>query len=130
MLKKYDSLYKPLCLSEKIKKLPKEKREEVEKRKRTMEHELSLFLFNLLDSSFFIYSFNKQVNSTLKMMSLLNNIIIYLDSVYTETENVRKKKEIHQYKRLQMIYELMYSRKYKMKSMLYSNVVIITKMPS
>ena len=99
MLKKYDSLYKPLCLSEKINKLPKEKREEVEKRKRTMEHELSLFLFNLLDSSFFIYSFNKQVNSTLKMMSLLNNIIIYLDSVYTETENVRKKKEIHQYKR-------------------------------
>lgn len=99
MLKKYDSLYKPLCLSEKIKKLPKEKREEVEKRKRIMEHELSLFLFNLLDSSFFIYSFNKQVNSTLKMMILLNNIIIYLDSVYTETKNDKREKEIHQYKR-------------------------------
>lgn len=99
MLKKFDSLYKPLCLSEKIKDLPKEKRAEINKRKRIMEHELSLFLFNLIDSSFFIYSFNKQVNSTLKMMNLLNNIIIYLDSIYTETKTVKKEKGVRQYKR-------------------------------
>lgn len=97
VLKTFDSLYKPLCLSKKIKNLPKDQQSEVNKRKRVMERELSIFLFNLLDSSFFIYSFNKQVNSTLKMMSLLNNIIIYLDNEYTETNNA--KKEVHLYKR-------------------------------
>lgn len=99
MLKKFDKLYKPLCLSEKISNITKDKKAEVDKRKRIMEHDLSLFLFNLLDSAFFIYSFSRQLNSTLKMMNLLNNIIIYLDNEYSEIKKVNKKKEIHSYKR-------------------------------
>lgn len=72
MLKKFDKLYKPLCLVDKIPDLPSEIAEQAERRKSRMEHELSLFLFNLIDSAFFIYSFNKQLNSTLKLVNLIN----------------------------------------------------------
>ena len=92
MLKKFDKLYKPLCMSCKIKGLSKEEQEDVERRKSSLESQLSLFLFNLLDSAFFIYSFNKQLNSTLKLMSLLNTIIIYLDNDYIETQRDKKAK--------------------------------------
>lgn len=69
-------------------------KEQAEHRKSIMEHELSLFLFNLLDSAFFIYSFNKQLNSTLKLVNLLNTIIVYLDTDYFTNDiraNVFKK---------------------------------------
>lgn len=92
MLKKFDKLYKPLCMSCKINGLSKEEIERVERRKSSLENQLSLFLFNLLDSAFFIYSFNKQLNSTLKLMNLLNTIIIYLDNNYIETQRDKKSK--------------------------------------
>lgn len=80
MLKKFDRLYKPLCMADKVTNITTDMKELAEHRKSIMEHELSLFLFNLLDSAFFIYSFNKQLNSTLKLVSLLNTIIVYLDT--------------------------------------------------
>lgn len=92
MLKKFDKLYKPLCMSCKIRGLSKEELENIERRKSSLESQLSLFLFNLLDSAFFIYSFNKQLNSTLKLMNLLNTIIIYLDNSYIETQKDKKAK--------------------------------------
>ena len=94
MLKKFARLYKPLCLADRVIDITPDMKEQVEHRKSIMEHELSLFLFNLLDSAFFIYSFNKQLNSTLKLVNLLNTIIVYLDTDYFTNDiraNVFKK---------------------------------------
>ena len=94
MLKKFDRLYKPLCMADKVIDITPKMKEQAEHRKSSMEHELSLFLFNLLDSAFFIYSFNKQLNSTLKLVNLLNTIIVYLDTDYFTNDiraNVFKK---------------------------------------
>ena len=88
MLKKFDRLYKRLCMADKVIDITPKMKEQAEHRKSIMEHELSLFLFNLLDSAFFIYSFNKQLNSTLKLVNLLNTIIVYLD-----TDNLEHSKE-------------------------------------
>ena len=105
MLKKFDKLYKPLCLADKVSVLKtemkdlREMKELAEKRKGIMEHELSLFLFNLLDSAFFIYSFNKQINSTLKLVNLLNTIIVYLDTDYMERTKDKKDKTLSKHKR-------------------------------
>lgn len=93
MLKKFERLYKPLCLTDKVMGITPDIKEQAEHRKSIMEHELSLFLFNLLDSAFFIYSFNKQLNSTLKLVNLLNTIIVYLDTDYFERSEGKKKKE-------------------------------------
>ena len=93
MLKKFDRLYKPLCMADKVADITTELKEQADHRKGTMEHELSLFLFNLLDSAFFIYSFNKQLNSTLKLVNLLNTIIVYLDTDYFERAKDKKEKE-------------------------------------
>lgn len=99
MLKKFDKLYKPLCLVDKIPDLPSGISEQAEKRKSRMEHELSLFLFNLIDSAFFIYSFNKQLNSTLKLVNLINTIIVYLDTDYMDRVKNRKDNAILRHKR-------------------------------
>ncbi len=99
MLKKFDRLYKPLCMVDKVIGLSAEMKEQAEHRKGIMEHELSLFLFNLLDSAFFIYSFNKQLNSTLKLVNLLNTIIVYLDTDYFEQAKSKKDKILIQHKR-------------------------------
>lgn len=99
MLKKFDKLYKPLCLVDKIPDLPSGISEQAEKRKSRMEHELSLFLFNLIDSAFFIYSFNKQLNSTLKLVNLINTIIVYLDTDYIDRVKNRKDNAILKHKR-------------------------------
>lgn len=93
MLKKFDRLYKPLCMAGNVVYITPDMAEQVEHRKSIMEHELSLFLFNLLDSAFFIYSFNKQLNSTLKLVNLLNTIIVYLDTDYLERSKDKKDKE-------------------------------------
>lgn len=93
MLKKFNKLYKPLCMADKVADITTEMKEQAEHRKSIMEHELSLFLFNLLDSAFFIYSFNKQLNSTLKLVSLLNTIIVYLDTDYFERAKDKKDKD-------------------------------------
>lgn len=92
MLNKFDKLYKPLCMADGVVDISAELKEQAEHRKSIMEHELSLFLFNLLDSAFFIYSFNKQLNSTLKLVSLLNTVIVYLDTDYTGRPTDKKDK--------------------------------------
>lgn len=99
MLKKFDKLYKPLCYTDKVPHLSQEIEEQAERRKGIMEHELSLFLFNLLDSAFFIYSFNKQLNSTLKLVNLLNTVIVYLDTDYIERTKDKKERPHVKHKR-------------------------------
>ena len=49
------------------------------------------FLLSLLDIVFFIYSNNKRVNTTLKVINLLNNIIILLDNPYqTKSKTIKR----------------------------------------
>ncbi len=99
VLKKFDGLYKPLCLADKTADVSEEMKEQAVHRKSIMEHELSLFLFNLLDSAFFIYSFNKQLNSTLKLVSLLNTVIVYLDTDYFSHSKSKKDKTLTKHQR-------------------------------
>lgn len=80
-------------MAENVTDIMPDMKEQAEHRKSIMEHELSLFLFNLLDSTFFIYSFNKQLNSTLKLVNLLNTIIVYLDTDYFKLSKDKKDKE-------------------------------------
>lgn len=94
LLKAFDRRYKPLCFIIANKDISTEIKEEATRIRAQKEHQLSLFLFNLLDSAFFIYSLNRRVNTTLKLMQLLNNIIVYIDSdytVYDKKENTVKR---------------------------------------
>lgn len=94
LLKAFDRHYKPLCFIIANKDISTEIKEEATRIRAQKEHQLSLFLFNLLDSAFFIYSLNRRVNTTLKLMQLLNNIIVYIDSdytVYDKKENTVKR---------------------------------------
>ena len=99
VLKKFDKLFKPFCTTDKIHELSAETQEKAENRRERMENELSLFLFNLIDSAFFIYSFNKQLNSTLKLVNMLNTIIVYLDHDYPEHSKDMKDKTVSWHKR-------------------------------
>ena len=99
VLKKFAGLHKPLCLADTLADADPETKEKADRRRRTMEHELSLFLFNLIDSAFFIYAFNKQLNSTLKLVSLLNTIIVYLDTDYFDRTKSKKDKTLVRHRR-------------------------------
>lgn len=50
--------------------------------KQKKEKMLNNFLLELLDSVFFLYSDNKRINTTLKVLNILNLIIITLDNPY------------------------------------------------
>ena len=90
-LKKFDRYYKILCLaiadSELMDLYP-----QVEKKRKQLEKDLSKYLFNILDSVFFLYANSKRINTTLKVMQILNIIWIYLDNDYSL--EVSKKKSM------------------------------------
>lgn len=90
-LKKFDRYYKILCLaiadSELVDLYP-----QVEKKRKQLEKDLSKYLFNILDSVFFLYANSKRINTTLKVMQILNIIWIYLDNDYSL--EVSKKKSM------------------------------------
>lgn len=82
-LKKFDTkLYKPLCKATICDALPIEERAKAREKREKLQAQLSVFLFNLIDGAFFIYGLNRRMNSTLKLMNLLNTIIVYLDHDY------------------------------------------------
>lgn len=61
------------------------------KTKQLKEKMMASFLVELLDITFFLYALNKRVNSTLKVVNILNEIIIHLDNDYEIKEkNVKK----------------------------------------
>ena len=55
---------------------------EIAKVRNRMEVSLGKFIVNLIDSVFFLYAGSQRVNTTLKMMDILNLIIITFDSNY------------------------------------------------
>lgn len=81
-LKKFDRYYKTLCLAIVEPKLV-DLYSQVEKKRKQLEKDLSKYLFNILDSVFFLYANSKRINTTLKVMQILNIIWIYLDNDYS-----------------------------------------------
>ncbi len=55
------------------------------------ERMLCRYLLSLLDSVFFLYAGNKRVNTTLKVISILNDIIIMLDNHYIDNKREVKR---------------------------------------
>lgn len=81
-LKKFDRYYKTLCLAIVEPELV-DLYSQVEKKRKQLEKDLSKYLFNILDSVFFLYANSKRINTTLKVMQILNIIWIYLDNDYS-----------------------------------------------
>lgn len=78
VLNRFDRVFKQLCMGINDQDREKECREKKEK----LEHMLSEYLINLTDVVFFLYADCKRVNTTLKLMKIMNAIIIYLDNDY------------------------------------------------
>ena len=81
-LKKFDRYYKTLCLAIVEPELV-DLYSQVEKKRKQLEKDLSKYLINILDSVFFLYANSKRINTTLKVMQILNIIWIYLDNDYS-----------------------------------------------
>lgn len=64
---------------------------EIKKVMSRKEKMITLFLEELLDSVFFLYSANKRVNTTLKVINILNDIVIHLDNDYKIKDDIIKK---------------------------------------
>lgn len=64
---------------------------EIKKSKIRKEKMMTSFLVELLDSVFFLYSSNKRVNTTLKVINILNNVVIHLDNDYELRDTIAKK---------------------------------------
>lgn len=86
-LKKYDSNFKLLSRAFQNEDFA-DKKEDIKKTKQKKEKMLTNFLIEVLDSVFFLYSTNKKVNTTLKLLSILNQIIIMLNDDYVIEEKM------------------------------------------
>lgn len=80
-LKKFDSGFKTLSRAMQSPDFAGMKTE-IRKAKQKKEKMLTNFLIGLLDTIFFLYSTNKKVNTTLKVLTILNQVIIMLDHDY------------------------------------------------
>lgn len=85
-LKKFDKRFKILSIT-----LTDEKKQEFhaecKEEKSKLEKMLSRYLIAVLDVIFFLYSNNKRVNTTLKMLTILDEIIIMLENPYLIKKN-------------------------------------------
>ena len=70
---------------------------EIAKVRNRMEVSLGKFIVNLIDSVFFLYAGSQRVNTTLKMMDILNLIIITFDSNYEDNTVKRFNQEMRDY---------------------------------
>ncbi|WP_286861653.1 antiviral reverse transcriptase Drt3b [Proteiniphilum sp. UBA5510] len=83
LLKKFDSRFKYLSYFTKHpEKLSDDEREKCIKLRKQDEKNLTSFMVNVLDVVFFLYSNNKRINTTLKVLSILNVIILYFKNNY------------------------------------------------
>jgi len=83
VLKQYDKVFKCLSIGYEKKLLT----EECMAKKMKLERMLTDYLIQLTDVVFFLYADCKRIKTTLKMMTILNDIIIYLDNDYHPTKN-------------------------------------------
>jgi hypothetical protein len=83
LLKKFDNRFKYLAYySKHSDQLSDEHKKKCLKLKKQDEKALTEFIVNVLDIVFFLYSNNKRINTTLKVLSILNVIILYLKNNY------------------------------------------------
>ncbi|WP_019541040.1 antiviral reverse transcriptase Drt3b [Proteiniphilum acetatigenes] len=83
LLKKFDSRFKYLSYFAKHSdNLSSEERDKCIKLRKQDEKMLTNFIVNILDIVFFLYSNNKRINTTLKVLSILNVVILYLKNNY------------------------------------------------
>lgn len=83
LLKKFDSRFKYLSYyATHTDGLDQEVIDKCVKLRKQDEKSLTSFISNLLDVVFFLYSNNKRINTTLKVLSILNVIILYYKNNY------------------------------------------------
>ena len=83
LLKKFDKRFKYFSYYVKYPDSLSEKDKEIcLKVKRQYEKNLTKYIVNVLDIVFFLYSNNKRINTTLKVLSILNVIILYFKKSY------------------------------------------------
>lgn len=83
LLKKFDKRFRYLCYySNHIEDVPFELRDACINMKNQDEKHLTSFITNAIDIAFFLYSNNKRINTTLKILSILNVIILYYKNNY------------------------------------------------
>ena len=83
LLKDFDKEFKILSMAE-------FQTEEVVKQKRRKERMLVNYLQELIDVIFFLYARSKEVNTTLKAVIVLNNILDYVKSDYSYTKDAHR----------------------------------------
>ena len=83
VLKQFDQVFKCLSLSYEKKLMT----EECKAKKLKQERMLTDYLIQLTDVVFFLYADCKRIKTTLKVMTILNDIIIYLDNDYHPTKD-------------------------------------------
>lgn len=88
-LKQFDRNYKTISLTLSSSGLS-DLHEQAEKKRKQLEKHISTYLFNILDAVFFVYANSKRINTTLKVVQILNVIRIYLDNDYTIEKNKKK----------------------------------------
>jgi hypothetical protein len=83
MLKKFDDRFKYLAYYAKHSdSLSTQEKGKCIKLKKQDEKIITSFMINILDIVFFLYSNNKRINTTLKVLSILNVIILYFKNNY------------------------------------------------
>jgi hypothetical protein len=88
LLKKFDRRFKYLSYYDNhADLLSPEEKEKCKKVKNQDENAITRFTVNLLDIVFFLYSNNKRINTTLKILSILNIIILYFKNNYHTKKN-------------------------------------------
>lgn len=90
VIKKFDKTFRVLSETMNNEKFADD-RISVSKVKNRREKMMVSFLVEILDIVFFLYASNKRVNSTLKVINVLNEIIIHLNNDYEiHDENIKK----------------------------------------
>jgi len=89
LLKKFDRYYKTLCLILKDELLI-DLLAEAETKRAKWEKMLAAYLFEVIDTVFFLYAGSKRINTTLKVVQVLNVIRITLDHDYVVERHGKK----------------------------------------
>ena len=135
-LRKFDIQYRYIKLASRCKnaEMNDELRSSCIDKLNTLDKKLARYLIDVIDSSFFLFSLNKRLNSTLKLSRLLNSIIIFLNGqircdgkfecirfnkvikqlvfgqMYNEVINVLRRSKCHDYAQLEVLYLLIVMR--------------------
>lgn len=89
LLKKFDAIYKTLVLTSNSSAIVAI-REQCDRKKERYEKMITNLLLEIIESVFFIYNNNKRINTTLKLLSVINLIVVYIKTNYYEEESSNK----------------------------------------